>query len=442
MKELDQLVENFFQPKRDTLGLDQLVEMVEEVMSEQSLEEMAALTGAELNKRENAKQLAKAIESGVELELTPWAKEKYGVETVVANIKRPETIATLQFLNNPPIPLGTTLKIATVDNPPKFISTGNLQKTGDFGGKGSEFYVSKELAAIKQLEDAIEMALELAKQDGFDDINIIVKDDGEELRRFNDVKTVYRSPAKSPEPKTDFTLQNKNGKDIAFISHKHGERPQDFGQWSGVSAKAGEAIKDHPEITQFYTDLRQVLETDAKGNYYYPAGISFSRKIQDEKLKMMAIFGPEYTNDLKPGGPNNSDIVVQGTFILTQDENKKDDFILTANHLMVRGKSKPKPSIESQPELEMPAAIDDDGDGYTPMIKTRYSGDRSNLIPIGKDDEGETVYARVKGMRATIYPAKGRLSVDLDDYIRLQAKNKEDYFEKKEKEKEQEEENP
>ena len=34
MKELDQLVENFFQPKRDTLGLDQLVEMVEQVMDE------------------------------------------------------------------------------------------------------------------------------------------------------------------------------------------------------------------------------------------------------------------------------------------------------------------------------------------------------------------------------------------------------------------------
>ena len=34
MKELDQLVENFFQPKRDTLGLDQLVEMVEEATKE------------------------------------------------------------------------------------------------------------------------------------------------------------------------------------------------------------------------------------------------------------------------------------------------------------------------------------------------------------------------------------------------------------------------
>jgi len=34
MKELNQLVENFFQPKRDTLGLDQLVEMVEDLMGE------------------------------------------------------------------------------------------------------------------------------------------------------------------------------------------------------------------------------------------------------------------------------------------------------------------------------------------------------------------------------------------------------------------------
>ena len=34
MKELDQLVENFFQPKLDTLGLDQLVEMIEQVMNE------------------------------------------------------------------------------------------------------------------------------------------------------------------------------------------------------------------------------------------------------------------------------------------------------------------------------------------------------------------------------------------------------------------------
>jgi predicted nucleotidyltransferase len=38
INELDQLVENFFQPKRDTLGLDQLVEMVEELMGEATKE--------------------------------------------------------------------------------------------------------------------------------------------------------------------------------------------------------------------------------------------------------------------------------------------------------------------------------------------------------------------------------------------------------------------
>ncbi len=46
MKELDQLVENFFQPKRDTLGLDQLVEMVEDLMGEQETDEPLVLDPA------------------------------------------------------------------------------------------------------------------------------------------------------------------------------------------------------------------------------------------------------------------------------------------------------------------------------------------------------------------------------------------------------------
>ncbi len=43
MKELDQLVENFFQPKPDTLGLDQLVEMVEQMMTEAVDEDIMAV---------------------------------------------------------------------------------------------------------------------------------------------------------------------------------------------------------------------------------------------------------------------------------------------------------------------------------------------------------------------------------------------------------------
>tara|TARA_R100001079_G_C4434870_1_gene145901 strand:- start:41 stop:1171 length:1131 start_codon:yes stop_codon:yes gene_type:complete len=56
MKELDQLVENFFQPKQDTLGLDQLVEMVEEVMGEavdeeslEAVKDLASKNNYEIN---------------------------------------------------------------------------------------------------------------------------------------------------------------------------------------------------------------------------------------------------------------------------------------------------------------------------------------------------------------------------------------------------------
>ena len=38
MKELDKLVENFFQPKSKAFGLDQLVEMVEQAMNERKEE--------------------------------------------------------------------------------------------------------------------------------------------------------------------------------------------------------------------------------------------------------------------------------------------------------------------------------------------------------------------------------------------------------------------
>ena len=65
MKELDQLVENFFQPKRDTLGLDQLVEMVEEVMGEATMSGQAS----ERNLVNAVKSVVAANDGPVDLEL-------------------------------------------------------------------------------------------------------------------------------------------------------------------------------------------------------------------------------------------------------------------------------------------------------------------------------------------------------------------------------------
>jgi len=450
MKELDKLVENYFTEKKaPELGMDMLLEMVE-----QSLEEMANLTATQLNKRIPAIQaLMDAIDNETPLEVNPPEKQKFGVEEVIIDKNDPITITTynkLKAASQPPHPplkgilalkLRYPIRYPDPKNPENElekteITTGFLYKSpGAFGGKSSDYALQREIAAANQLQDAIEKALEIANDVGIEDIDIIVKgDSGKELRRFVDVKRVYRAEKqKFPEPKTDFTLQNKKGEDIAFISHKHGVRPQDFGQWSGLSAKAGEDITTHPEVIEFYRKLQQVLKKDKNDNYYYPPGISFSSKIKDEKLKMMAIFGPDYTNDFGPGGENNSDIVVQGTFVLTQDEVNQDEFILTADHLMVRGANQ-KPDEEIDPELE--------SNPYDPTIKTRLAGDRSNQMVVGKDEEGNPKFVKVKGMRATIYPAAGRASVDLQDYINLKATSKEDYFAKKKKEKELKEETP
>ena len=95
MKELDQLVENFFQPKRNTLGLDQLVEMVEDLMGERkkiSPEERQGIEAA-LNAREKlvgsifakiksiVKELGKR-QGMKEEEILPAEKDKIGASYV------------------------------------------------------------------------------------------------------------------------------------------------------------------------------------------------------------------------------------------------------------------------------------------------------------------------------------------------------------------------
>ena len=88
MKELDKLVENFFQPKRNTLGLDQLVEMVEQVMNEEMYyqepgqEDKSGPISARKVKDDIQKYLEKTLRNsglGVDLE-----KLEYGGKTTIA----------------------------------------------------------------------------------------------------------------------------------------------------------------------------------------------------------------------------------------------------------------------------------------------------------------------------------------------------------------------
>ena len=115
----------------------------------------------------------------------------------------------------------------------------------------------------------------------------------------------------------------------------------------------------------------------------YPKGFSFGREIQDKELKLMSIYGQDYTAS-GPGSPNNVDLVAQGLFSIEtvgvdadSDGGPEVVYDLSAHHLLAR----------LDPEVDF-------GKDYTPALVSRYASGRKNF--------------NIPGLRATIYPIGGR----------------------------------
>ena len=257
------------------------------------------------------------------------------------------------------------------------IKLSDLKKPKELGGEDSEKRVAKEFAARGQLQELIDQALEKSTKDS---ITIILQDkDGNVLQTINGVTGVdNQGKVGGVDPKADFVLIRKSGMPSVYISHKDGSNPQDFGQWSGVSPKAGSTIFTHPEVASFVEALKnsEYVKNGALVN-----GITVARRIQDPALQLLSIFGNQSVINNKiskeDGSPENVDIIAQGIFTLEQTD-KPNVFILGATHMMIRK------SFEN-----------DFGTGYTPILAARYTSD-------GRSNFG------IKFARIGIYPEKGR----------------------------------
>ena len=225
------------------------------------------------------------------------------------------------------------------------------------------------------------------KGSGTDAITIELIDfsSGEIIDVVDDVIGVEQSKkVDGTDPKSDFELVRKDNKPRIYISHKWGKEPKHFGQWSGATSKAGAAIHEHPEVQKFIEDLiatqyitpLQPPRTE-KGRtleYEYQSGVSVGRKVEDNKLKMLAVFGNGFDISA-PGNVENVDVVAQGNIILQKCGD--DSFALTAHHMMLR-KS---------------AGFEWD-EGYEPALVSRFATARTNF--------------NISGLRMTIYPTGGR----------------------------------
>ena len=100
------------------------------------------------------------------------------------------------------------------------------------------------------------------------------------------------------DPKADFIIVRTGSLAPIYISHKDGATVKSFGQWSGVSYKAGLVIAEHPEVVEFERKLKANI--GASGDpppYFMPRRKTYVSKIADQNLKYLAVFGPDYSRD-------------------------------------------------------------------------------------------------------------------------------------------------
>jgi hypothetical protein len=232
----------------------------------------------------------------------------------------------------------------------KLYKMSDIGKSQEFGGKGSGASTVKEDQELKSLRDQ----LNKIKSD--------ISMPNVPIKIGTKVYKVYDVESTPGTPKSDFHLLDSNAREIVWISHKDGKGPKDFQQWGGISQRSEPDIFRHPEVQAFIKDLKEK----------YPDGLpratTLYRKIKDNKLKKMSVYGNKYGQNL---GRQNVSIMIQGPVKLKMSGSSYE---FVSNHVHLNG--------------------EDMTGGFEPVLTAIYKGDRSD--------------AGVKGTRIVIMPIEGR----------------------------------
>lgn len=243
----------------------------------------------------------------------------------------------------------------------KFASLTELIKTPEFGGRGIGGGVVAESRALKALTTDLESSI----QENKGPIGISIKND-----LIPDVVGLQKTPG---TPKSDFHFIDSSGKPVIWISHKDGRSAKDFQQWGGISERKEPNINRHRETQKFIDDLKNAYPNGVGAESSQPK--SLYRKIIDDKLKMMSIYGNEYFTARY--GPQNVTILLQGPPGLKKLSLGR--YRLVANHVHVNGESMDRTEFE-------------------PVFMAIHKGDRND--------------AGLKATRVVISPIAGRNAVE------------------------------
>lgn len=209
------------------------------------------------------------------------------------------------------------------------IPFGNLFKGRDFGGGSTSLDLGQlkwkhlghfaELCNFELLPPGKQIELFW-----LNDFNKLISDERDKLMKSNGLKkdvcidlkidgTIIHNvigamgaPGASRDPKADIVFVTCEDGCLGYTGYaslKDGSRVQDFQQWGGISK-----YSDHEEVVAFAEALKIRYPS---GIASAGGGVNVGREIEDRKLKIEAIYGPDYQRGRY--GSDSVQFIIQGS---------------------------------------------------------------------------------------------------------------------------------
>ena len=385
MADLDTLVENYFAPKPKTLTKQMLYEIFDEVLREQ--EDEVLNFGQEILKFliTNGYKEAKLKVDRLPKKL---GRGTFEITNIGTAKERNEAISKLEdnFPGFKPDKL--------YDGSDEYFIGGKFSNGNRVLLKQGANPTRQETIALTALKDSIKKAIEDYDLDPKKPISIAVTGNDSDASDLIYFKTTPEAINIKKTPKADFaigTVSLGQGEEQIFISHKKGKekmRPKDFGQYSGMTPKAGEKIYNSEEVQNFFKIVKKIL--DDLGVKTYPSSIDIQMPIKSKDLMLLAVFGKDYGNE--KSSVDNIDYFIQGKLKLEPyfppgaEEKPPEKFILRGDKVISR-----RFAASQINNIESLFA-----GGYLPILSVR------------KGDTSRTNIPGIKASRAQINPTLGR----------------------------------
>ena len=241
---------------------------------------MASLSVSELAKRNNFNIFLSRIRTGKEFKLDNGNGQ--GVKLSKNILKELTTIANFNKFKQ-----GQSIVLATESG--QNVRLTELYKDSEFSGR-TQATTAQEDAQIVRINQQL---------------NVIFDRIGSETIPLKVGATIYEvglCKSTPGTPKCDFHFRALNGY-VGHVSHKAGDGARAFQQWAGTSQRSEPLIFAHPETQAFISTLQDMFFNGI------PPATTVGRRIQDENLKKMAVYGSGY-GGIK--GENNVDVTMQG----------------------------------------------------------------------------------------------------------------------------------